>query len=92
MASLALSIGLIAFLNRAEESTVTKLAAGIDNYSDAAPYRFTRNPSDKRCRRSCRLPDADHPRFTRDTRRTYVDVVATGGQIEAGTIAQCDVQ
>jgi hypothetical protein len=75
-----------------EEKRGTKLTAGIDNHSHPARYRFTRDPGDERCRRSWRLPDADHARFTRDTRRTNIDVVTACGEVIACTKAHRDVE
>ena len=83
IASLALSIGLIASLNRARKPTVAKVSIRIDNYLYVVGYRHPVNTGDKSAVLRPYFPNPNLVSLARYSRSADVDVVATGGEVDA---------
>src|SRR5207248_4114614 len=90
IASLVLSIGLIASLKRAEEGAA-KLTGGV--YLNGCACNCC--PIDARNKGFCLCStraDANRPGFTSNTSVASIDIVIAGGEILTGSIAQCNIQ
>ena len=84
MASLTLSIGLIASLNRSEESTVPSWPLELTITPHPACHRGAEDASDKRTGLRSLLADADSVYIARHASVADVDIVIARGEILTG--------